>query len=191
MHISRKAEKVAKMPCLPSLEPKPAAAEKLPRSMMPPRTNTSGYFFRMWCRPQLPSRSLSNTRTLARRCSGVRASRIAVTILPKSSRFLPAPEEPSKVSGLLSPLAALSIATAAAWPRDSRYAAATSVLRTSWAWGLPSACGILGAIRRLTTSACGEASENARPSARKSDSSSSPATVAVVMPCPASVLATS
>ncbi len=34
--ISRKALKVEKIPCLPSSKPKPAATEKLPRSMIPP-----------------------------------------------------------------------------------------------------------------------------------------------------------
>ena len=36
--ISRKAENVANTPCLPFSMPKPAHAEILPRSMMPPDT---------------------------------------------------------------------------------------------------------------------------------------------------------
>jgi hypothetical protein len=40
--ISRKAEKVEKTPNLSGSKPKPAAAEKFPRSMMPEGTNTSG-----------------------------------------------------------------------------------------------------------------------------------------------------
>jgi len=42
--ISRKAEKVEKTPNLSDWKPKPAAAEKLPRSMTPEGTNTSGCF---------------------------------------------------------------------------------------------------------------------------------------------------
>ena len=41
-HISRKAENVANNPCRPGSDPNPAAALKLPRSMMPAWTNTSG-----------------------------------------------------------------------------------------------------------------------------------------------------
>ena len=42
--ISRNAEKVEKTPNLSAAKPKPAAAEKLPRSMIPDGTNTSGCF---------------------------------------------------------------------------------------------------------------------------------------------------
>jgi hypothetical protein len=42
--ISRKAENVEKTPNLSGANPKPAAAEKLLRSMMPEETKTSGCF---------------------------------------------------------------------------------------------------------------------------------------------------
>lgn len=80
MIISEKAEKVEKMPWRSALKaPKPAAAEKLPRSMMPLETNTlyndmrqqrgrcagligqtySGCFLWIEARPVEPSRSES------------------------------------------------------------------------------------------------------------------------------------
>ena len=42
IHISKKALKVAKIPCLPLFMPNPAAAAMLPRSMIPPDTKISG-----------------------------------------------------------------------------------------------------------------------------------------------------
>lgn len=42
--ISKKAEKVEKTPNLSLSKPKPAAAEKLPRSMIPDGMKTSGCF---------------------------------------------------------------------------------------------------------------------------------------------------
>src|SRR6266404_4928922 len=55
--ISRKAENVEKTPNLSGAKPKPAAAEKLPRSMTPEGTNTSGCFWWITFRPVEPSRS--------------------------------------------------------------------------------------------------------------------------------------
>jgi hypothetical protein len=50
INISRNAEKVEKTPNLSSANPKPAAAEKLPRSMITDRMNTSGCFLWMTCK---------------------------------------------------------------------------------------------------------------------------------------------
>jgi hypothetical protein len=44
MTISKKAENVEKTPNFSAPNPKPAAAEKLPLSMIPDGTNTSGCF---------------------------------------------------------------------------------------------------------------------------------------------------
>ena len=41
-HLQERAERADRSPACPSSMPKPAAAEKLPRSMMPASTNTSG-----------------------------------------------------------------------------------------------------------------------------------------------------
>ena len=57
MTISRKAEKVEKTPYFSESKPKPAAALKLPRSMIPEGTKTSGCFWWMTLRPVEPSRS--------------------------------------------------------------------------------------------------------------------------------------
>ena len=57
MTISKKAEKVEKTPNFSWSKPKPAAALKLPRSMMPEGTNTSGCFWWMTFKPVEPSRS--------------------------------------------------------------------------------------------------------------------------------------
>ena len=63
--ISRNAEKVEKTPNLLGENPKPAAAEKLPRSMIPDGMNTSGCFLWMTLKPVEPSISavLSTIRT--------------------------------------------------------------------------------------------------------------------------------
>jgi hypothetical protein len=57
MTISKNAEKVEKTPNLSASKPKPAAAEKLPLSMMPDGMNTSGCFSWMTFKPVEPSRS--------------------------------------------------------------------------------------------------------------------------------------
>ena len=44
MTISKNAENVENTPYLSALNPKPAAAEKLPLSIIPDETNTSGCF---------------------------------------------------------------------------------------------------------------------------------------------------
>jgi hypothetical protein len=53
--ISRNAEKVEKTPNLSGVKPKPAAAEKFPRSMIPDGMNTSGCFLWMTLKPVEPS----------------------------------------------------------------------------------------------------------------------------------------
>jgi hypothetical protein len=58
--ISRKAENVENTPNLSASKPNPAAAEKLPRSMIPDGTNTSGCFWWITFRPVEPSRSPAN-----------------------------------------------------------------------------------------------------------------------------------
>lgn len=55
--ISRKAEKVEKTPNLSGSKPKPAAAEKFPRSMIPEGTNTSGCLWWITFKPVEPSKS--------------------------------------------------------------------------------------------------------------------------------------
>lgn len=55
--ISRKAENVEKTPNLSGAKPKPAAAEKLPRSMIPDGMKTSGCFWWMTLSPVEPSKS--------------------------------------------------------------------------------------------------------------------------------------
>jgi len=57
MTISRKAEKVEKTPNLSGSNPKPAAADKFPRSMIPEGTNTSGCLLWMTFKPVEPSKS--------------------------------------------------------------------------------------------------------------------------------------
>ena len=65
INISKKALKVPKIPCLPASIPKPAAAEKLPRSIMPEEIKTSGKAAWILNKPQEPSKSLSTTRTFS------------------------------------------------------------------------------------------------------------------------------
>ena len=119
MTISWKAAKVPKMPCRPGWEPKPAATEKLLRSMMPALTYTWGQRLRTWCRPQEPSRSESTTST---RRAGSSSSPIrSQTMRPNSSRFLANSGVLPRYS-VLAPLAGgwRSRATAASWPRPAR-----------------------------------------------------------------------
>lgn len=57
MTISRKAEKVEKTPNLSGSKPKPAAAEKFPRSIIPEGINTSGCLVWITFKPVEPSKS--------------------------------------------------------------------------------------------------------------------------------------
>ena len=89
IHISRKAAKVAKIPCLPFSIPKPAAAERLPRSIIPEGINTSGCLSWIIFRPQEPSKSLSTTNTLALRSSSLILPKRLTTASPKTLRLEP------------------------------------------------------------------------------------------------------
>ena len=92
--ISLKAQNVEKRPCLPSSRPKPAHAEKFPRSMIPLCTCISGNFCRILLAPVEPSKSESMEITRSLRASGVilaSSLHIASATAPRKLSYFPQP----------------------------------------------------------------------------------------------------
>ena len=119
-HISRNAANVEKIPCLPFSMPKPAQAEKLPRSITPDWMYTSGCASLTFIRPVDPPRSESITRTFAIRSSLLILARILFVTSPNATRIAAEAPLPSYLYGSADGLIASIVAIAASSPRAFR-----------------------------------------------------------------------